>query len=340
MLIMEMAQGQQRKQKIQNDLLSGLFVLYRQHPEFFVEHGLGHYTWGKQREILFSVRDNQKTAVRACHGASKTFTAAEVAVWFLECFPRSKVITTAPTHHQVEHLLWSEINSIYSNSRVPLAGRCLQTMIKDDLDETHYAIGFSTDKPARAEGWHSPYILFIFDEAKGIAQWMWDSVKGLMVGGHCRWLVISTTDGVQIGEQFHKIFDEKDTKWNKIHISAFDTPFNTGEHFNYVEMGNHLFEFTRKEMRPDLLLDSIQIATPEYIAECKDDWGEEDVLYKTKILGELSDQAADTIIKIAQINKMFENGENSEFDASGKSQIGVDVARGGKMILFLFTGRA
>jgi len=160
-------------------ILIKIFEEYQKDPIFFVEHALGHYTWSKQREILQSVADNEKTAVRACHGVSKTYTAAELVVWFLNCIPNSKVITTAPTHMQVKDLLWSEIGRIYRTSRLRLEGECQTMAIRTDKQE-HFAVGFSTDKPQRAEGWHAPAILFVFDEAKGIAQWSWDSVKGLM----------------------------------------------------------------------------------------------------------------------------------------------------------------
>ena len=101
-------------------------------------------------------------------------------------------------------------------------------------DPESFAVGFSTDKPARMEGWHSPNILFIFDEAKGIPVDLWDSIKGLMTGGHCRFLAISTTDGVQVGEPFYEIFAKKN-KWNRIHISAFECPDITGEEFQFID---------------------------------------------------------------------------------------------------------
>ena len=305
-----------------------LFSLYKTEPDFFVEHGLGHVTWGKQREILQSVRDHKKTAVKACHGASKTFTAAEVAVWFLNVFPKSKVITTAPTYPQVEMLLWAEINEIYSHSRIQLEGECLMTKIKTE-DNTHYAVGFSTDKPARAEGWHSPAMLFIFDEAKGIPAWLYDSARALMTGGFCRWLVISTTDGVEVGEPFYEIFNNDDNDWNKISVSAEDTPYCTGEKFRGLDVDeNNLCKFTRTWIDPKDIV--IQIATPEYIDECRVDWGEDSPLFQTKVLGMLSDVGADTIIKLSQINKMWANADNSKFDDSGAVEIGVDVARGGE----------
>lgn len=301
---------------------------YRDNPVFFVEHALGHMTWSKQREILRSVRDHKFTAVRACHGSSKTFTAAEATVWFLNTFENSKVITTAPTFSQVAYLLWAEINKIYRTCRIQMNGECLVTMIKTE-DADHYAIGFSTDKPARAEGWHAPAILFIFDEAKGIPQWMWDSVRGLMTGGFCRWLVISTTDGVEVGENFYKAFNEKDSRWNPIHIKAEDSPYITGEKFGYIDLPDieRPDRFTRKEIDPSDTV--IQIANQEYIDECAQEWGKESVLYLTKVDGQIIDQAADTLIKLSQVRKMFTNWENPDFKGEGQKRVGVDVAYGG-----------
>lgn len=305
-----------------------LYERYREDPVFFVEHALGHVTWGKQREIMESVRDHEGTAVRACHGASKTFTAAEITAWFLNCFPQSKVITSAPTFTQVKNLLWAEINSIYKNSRVVLNGDCMVTQIKTE-EPDHFAFGFSTDKPARAEGWHAPEILFVFDEAKGIEPWLWDSVEGLMTGGFVRWLVISTTDGVQIGEPFYRCFMDRDTDWNLIHIQAEDTPYFTGEKFEGIKVDpRNLCRFERTYTDPNDI--TIQIASPRYLERAKKKWGETSVLFLTKIKGEICDQASDSIVKLSQVIRMFENGRNPHFDDAGAEEVGVDVARGGQ----------
>jgi len=311
-----------------SQVMTELMLSYRRDPVFFVEHALGHLTWSKQREILRSIRDNERTAVRASHGSSKTYTAAEIAVWFLNCVPNSKVITTAPTFPQIKMLLWSEINNIYAMSRIELEGECLMTEIKTDQAD-HYAFGFSTDKPARAEGWHAPAILFIFDEAKGIPQWLWDSVRGLMTGGLCRWLAISTTDGVQVGEQYHKIFTSENHGWTRFHISAFDTPYVTGEKFRTIEMPDisRPDVFKVKYIDPQDVV--IQIATPKYIEDCKAEWGEDSVLFQTKVNGEIVDAGADTIVKLSQVERMFKNAQDPAFKDDGQEEVGIDVARGG-----------
>ena len=307
-------------------VLTEIYEAYKD-PVFFVEHALGHLTWGKQRIILQSVKDHEKTAVRACHGVSKTFSAAEIAVWFLNSFSNSKVITTAPTYMQVKDLLWSEIGHIYRTSRVKLDGECLTIQIKTDHSE-HFAVGFSTDKPQRAEGWHAPAILFIFDEAKGIPAWLWDSVKGLITGGFYRWLAISTTDGVVPGEPYEKCF-RRDSGWNTIHISAYDSPYSTGEKFTGITIPDlsRLDKFERHEVDPNDVV--IQIASPKWIAECKKDWGEDSVLFNTKVRGEIDEGGSDTIIKLSQVMRMFDNSKKADFDDVGETEIGVDVARGG-----------
>lgn len=319
--------------KAKQELCTDFLGLYLDDPVFFVEHALGHYTWSKQREILRSVRDNKGTAVRACHGSSKTFTAAELTAWFLSCFEHSKVITTAPTFPQVEMLLWAEINDIYRTSRIKLPGTCMVTRIKTE-DPNHYALGFSTDKPARAEGWHAPEILFIFDEAKGIPSWLWDSVQGLMTGGMGRWLVISTTDGVQVGEEFYKAFKDKNSDWNKIHIKASDTPYCTGELFQYIRFQDEdLTDFERYEICSDKV--NIQIAGPEYIQTNAKKWGRQSPLFITKVEGELYDLAADTLIKLSQVLQMFTNAGKKKFDDTGAEEVGVDVGRGGDDTVFI-----
>jgi hypothetical protein len=311
-----------------DEVLAELMFRYVRDPIFFVEHALGHHTWSKQREILQSVRDNEKTAVRACHSVSKTYTAAEIVVWFLNCVPNSKVITTAPTFPQIKMLLWAEINAIYARSRIRLEGECLMTEIKT-AEKDHYAFGFSTDKPARAEGWHAPAILFIFDEAKGLPSWLWDSARSTMTGGLCRWLAISTTDGVQVGEPYHKIFSAEATDWKRIHISALESPQVTGEKFRSIEIPDPQRPdiFRVKWTEPAAL--AYQLASPKWIADCRKDWGEDSPLYQTKVLGEITDASADSIIKLSQVLAMIKNAGDPGFKDDGQEEVGVDVARGG-----------
>ena len=42
---------------------------YKKDWVFYVEHGLGLWTWSKMREIIRSVQYDRKTIVVSCHGS-------------------------------------------------------------------------------------------------------------------------------------------------------------------------------------------------------------------------------------------------------------------------------
>ena len=44
-------------------------------PVLFAQVVLGQEMWSRQAEILYSVAQHSRTAVKACHASGKTFTA-------------------------------------------------------------------------------------------------------------------------------------------------------------------------------------------------------------------------------------------------------------------------
>ena len=220
---------------------------------------------------------------------------------------------------------------MYRESRIKLIGECLQVEIKDEKYPEHFCLGFSTDDPYNAEGHHAQEMLVIFDEAKGIEPWMWDSLKGAMTGGHCRWLAISTTDGVEIGSPYYNCFQDG-SDWNQICITAYDCPPVTGEEYEGIEVPDtsDLSRFHRKKIHPDRA--RIQIASKEYIEESLDPvngWGEGSVLFKTKVMAEIVTMTSGAIIQLPWVRKMFENWSDPGYDRTGKKRCGVDPAWGG-----------
>src|SRR5271169_2426183 len=87
-------------------------------PTLFAQVILGDAVWSKQREIQQSVARYPRTAVKACHASGKTFTAAEVVLWWITSHQEAVAVTTAPTWTQVERLLWGEIRHATSRSKI------------------------------------------------------------------------------------------------------------------------------------------------------------------------------------------------------------------------------
>ncbi|ADD02653.1 Terminase-like family protein [Thermoanaerobacter thermohydrosulfuricus WC1] len=270
----------------------------RNDPVFFVRCVLKGDPWEKQEEILKAVRDHKRVAVRACHGVGKTKVAAWVALWFLYTHHNSKVITTAPTWHQVENLLWREIHAAHAASRIPLGGKVLQTQI--ELGEQWFALGLSTDKPERFQGFHAEHILLIVDEASGVEQYTFDAAEGFLTSIGAKLLLIGNP--TQLSGEFYNAF--RSPLYHKIHISAFDSP--------NLKAG--------KIVRPYLV-------TPEWVEDKRLKWGEDSPLWYSRVLGEFPEQGNDTLIPLAWIEAAQQRWHMTE--AGEPVEIGADVARYG-----------
>jgi hypothetical protein len=109
-------------------------------------------------------------AIAAANGSGKTAKLiALLILWFLSKFPRGQVVVTSGSFRQIEKQLWPALRV---HQRKFPAWTFLQTEIK--TPEGGFAIGFSTDDPGRAEGWHPKIgptedpVFIIADEAKTV----------------------------------------------------------------------------------------------------------------------------------------------------------------------------
>ena len=245
------------------------------------------HVWSKMKEVCESVRDNPLTAVGAGHSVSKTYSAGRLALWFLLCYPLATVITTAPTHKQVEELLWRELRSAYTNAKTPLGGKLTRTKLdfQEQTGKKWFALGFSTkpdtvtSEATAFQGYHNEHILVIFDEAAGIVMQIWKAAQHLLTAGLTRMLVIGNPTS-PTGEFAEAL--EPGSKWNVINISVKDTP-------NFKE---------GREVIPGL-------AGREYEEDIRTKYGEESNEYKIRILGQKPDYSEQTFFgkELAQIKK-------------------------------------
>jgi phage terminase large subunit len=121
-------------------------------PVLFANQFLGVSLWDREAEILQSIKDHRRTAVKACHGVGKTFTLAIAALWWLARYREGIVLTTSPTQRQVRTQLWSEIHRAVERARVPYPK--LKTTELKFRDDNNFAIGFSTNQGENFQGYH------------------------------------------------------------------------------------------------------------------------------------------------------------------------------------------
>lgn len=284
---------------------------YARDPGLWAREKLGAHLWSKQIEISESVRDHRFTAVKACHGPGKSWTAAQLTAWWLDIHPpgEARVVTTAPTGDQVKAILWSEINSTFLKAEAnghKLPGRVNETDWKIGKQLIAFGRKPSDYNPHAFHGIHARYVLVILDEACGINKQFWTASRAIATGEHCRILAIGNPDDP--GSEFARVCSSE--RWNVITISVFDTPNFTGE---WV---------------PPAVAE--MLVSPAYEEEMRLEYGKESPTYISKCEGEFPDDAEDGVVRLSKVRACAR-----ERDVPWKPEhllpveLGVDVGAGG-----------
>lgn len=123
--------------------------------------------------------------IEAGHTVGKTKLASGIFSHFFDCFPPAIIYSFAPSAEQINDLLWKEIRTDRRNSHLP--GRVLEIPeLKYKPD--HFAKGRATNNAhgqgtERVQGQHGRYLMFILDEAEGVADYVYDAVESMTSGG-------------------------------------------------------------------------------------------------------------------------------------------------------------
>lgn len=294
----------------------GLQII-QSNPEYFCKRFLGIKAWDIQAAIMRSVRDNRVTSARSCHGIGKSFTGAAVALWFLYAFPRSIVVTTAPTNRQVRSILWGEIRLLHSRGiKRGLWGECNTQDLR--LGEKWEAIGFTATEysPDKFQGFHADHILVIVDEGAGVSDEIFLGVDALMSAGHARKLMLGNPTGTS-GE-FWRSF--RDPHVSKFAVSAFDTPNfrNAGITLDDIRSG----AWREKQERSGL--SHPYLITPEWVAERHRQWGENSPHWQSRILAAFPEVGDGGLIPLTWV----ESAHHTEHKEGDPHVFGVDVGGG------------
>ena len=177
-----------------------------------------------------------------------TFCASVVAAWFVAVNDPNEtiVITTAPSFPQIKTNMFFELSA---------RKRQVEERIKAGVVDPAYALPGKINtsgniaewklpngnqlalgrKPAEHEiittfqGIHRKNVLFVIDEAGGMPIDMFVAAERMTTNKNAKILAIGNPD--RRGSEFYRMFYDENVnwRWNKLHISAYDTPAFTGE---------------------------------------------------------------------------------------------------------------
>lgn len=158
--------------------------MYRKDPVLYAREVLRFEPDGWQQEALMDLADNPKVSIKSGQGVGKTGMEAVALLWFLTCFPYPRVVATAPTRQQLHDVLWAEIDKWMSRS--PLLNEILKWtktyVYMKGNEKRWFAVARTATKPENMQGFHEDNMLFIVDEASGVADPIMEAILGTLSG--------------------------------------------------------------------------------------------------------------------------------------------------------------
>lgn len=276
-----------------NDPVQFVLDSYRSDPE-----GAPVTVDEPQRKILNAVARHDRVAVRSSHGVGKTTTASWLTMWHLVTRFPALVVTLAGTWNHLEDKLWPEIHTWGRQWRLKDAWEWQRMgLYAKSAPDQWRAVASSSDDAEHVEGWHSPNLLVIIDEAKAMPDELYTAIRGALTstsseGAKPKLVVLSTPPMVKAG-WYSDLFSAKSTGWHTIHVSAEESPR----------------------------------VSKEWAEEMAQDFGLESAAYQSKVLGEIPEGAAEAVIEL----RWIEAAQKRQAKADQKPVIVTcDVAREGE----------
>ncbi|MCH7738252.1 MAG: hypothetical protein IH872_12735, partial [Chloroflexi bacterium] len=225
-------------------------------PLEFASDILGVKLWAKQREVLGSLVEHRRVAVKSGNGLGKGFCAAVALLWFLYAHRDAAIVlSTAPTFRQVRHVLWRQVHRLYRPSAQLLGGKMLDT--RWEIADDRYAMGLSAESADQFQGFHSPNMLIVVDEAEGVSDDIYEAIEAVMTSADPLLLLIGNPTTVT--GAFRRAFYEERHLYHTITISALDSP--------NVQQG--------KTVIPGL-------TSARWVEERRETWGEDNPIYRAR----------------------------------------------------------
>lgn len=267
-------------------------------PAKFAEEVLGAKPTPQQWEASKAIVASSRVSIRSGHGTGKSTFMAWCVLWFLACYFPAKVPATAPTSHQLEDVLWSEIAKWHRKmgDRFPTLADQFEWSagafrMKSAPNES-FAVARTSrpEKPEALQGFHAEHILFLIDEASGVSDNVFEVAEGALSTDGA--FVVMAANPTRQSGYFFDSHHKMRASWAALHWNGEDSP----------------------------------MVSREYIANMAKKYGTQSSVYKVRVLGEFVG-ASDGVISL----ELCEAARNRDVAVTAGAPViwGVDVARFG-----------
>lgn len=198
--------------------------MYRKDPVLYAREVLRFEPDGWQQEALMDLADNPKVSIKSGQGVGKTGMEAVALLWFLTCFPYPRVVATAPTRQQLHDVLWAEIDKWMSRS--PLLNEILKWtktyVYMKGNEKRWFAVARTATKPENMQGFHEDNMLFIVDEASGVADPIMEAILGTLSGANNKLLMCGNP--TRTSGTFYDSHTRDRALYKRHTVSSLDSP--------------------------------------------------------------------------------------------------------------------
>lgn len=211
-----------KKNKLPFNVMVDLIDIYWDDPVAFVQDVLQADPDEWQKETLEALATKPKVSVRSGQGVGKTALEAWSVIWYLCCRPSPKVICTAPTRQQLHDVLWAEIAKWLEGTLVKNFLKWTKTKVyMIGNEERWFATARTATKPENMQGFHEDYMLFVVDEASGVADNIMEAILGTLSGMENKLLMCGNptrTSGV-----FYDSHHRDRMDYHTLKVSSYDS---------------------------------------------------------------------------------------------------------------------
>jgi len=277
-----------------NDLEQTLLAL-RNDPETFVSHVIGATPQKWQADALRAIAANDKVAIRSGHGVGKTAFLSWLILWWLLTRYPTKIVATANTAHQLNDVLWTEVDKWAR--KMPEGFRSQLDFKSDKISLNGSSDSFCAFRTSRREnpealqGFHSENMLFVLDEASGIDEQVFIVGEGAMSTRGAK--TVMTGNPTRAEGFFYEAFHANRDQWECMRVSCEDG--------DYVD--------------------------PKFVADMAAKYGEDSNTYRVRVAGEFPTQSDDVLVPL----HLVESATRRDIEPSPTTPVvwAVDVARFG-----------
>lgn len=244
------------------------------------------HEWDGTFDPLFkawkNIAEGNWTGVESAVGTGKTYILSRIVFWYLDCFENALVITSAPKREQLAKQVWSEIaRSFHKFKKIrPNAQLTTLTLRVDvsqkEFSESWMAMGFvagikaNEESTTKAQGFHRDRMLIITEETPGMP---WPTMNAF----------INTSSGD-----------------NNVVLAMGNPDSVTDPLHQFVQYPNVTLVRASALDHPNIVLERSIISgatSMKSIAMRKDQLGEENPFYMSRVRGIAPEQGSDSLIK-------------------------------------------